>query len=1055
MTLETLDVDRVLSRLKDFQKNTVEHVFRRLWLDDPPTPRFLVADEVGLGKTLVARGVTARTLAHLQGDVERIDVVYICSNAAIAQQNVNRLNVLGDEHFSVATRLTLLPTQLHELEQRRVNFVSFTPGTTFDLKSRGGLWKERVLLHRLLVQELPHLARSLLHVLRARVELQRFRRRVENASTPINETLSARFLEQIRNDLHLSDRIHSVCDRFIRPRTDIPAEDRGHQLGLIGDLRQILAQVCVDALEPDLVILDEFQRFRDLLDGEDDAARLARSLMDYETPEGNDVRVLLLSATPYKPLTLSHDEEDHHSDFLRTLRFLFDDPGKVAALEEHLRAYRQGLYAGTHDGDLTNARRGVERLLRSVMARTERVGRTSERDGMVDTLPLDAAIHESDLDQARLLDRTAEALESQDMVEYWKSAPHVLQFMKDYQVKRKLTETASDPPQGLTDALTGAHETLLKRNTVQEYRKLDPANGRLRALFDEMIEPGQWRLLWVHPSLPYLEPGGAYATVAPFTKALIFSSWRVVPDAISAMCSYEAERRMVEIGRADFRYRDLLRSRRPLLRFTESRGRLTGMPSLALMYPSIALSRAVDPLRLSLELGGDRPAPVEPVRARTAEIVEGLLEDLRVELDPGGPADQRWYWASLALLDRRHLAGLDGWLTSPDGWRGALSGDEDDEGLRKHVELFRAAAEGELHDELGALPEDLVDVLVDLALGSPAICAARALHRVTSGVAFEDKCLRQGAAHVAGGFRTLFNLPETIALLRAEDGDAYWHLVLQHSIDGNLQSVLDEYAHQLRESLGLSDHADSEVVEGIAEGMTEALSLHTAQISADEIRPSRSGGLELDRFRFRTRFALRFADIKNDQEKKLARAGTVRAAFNSPFRPFVLATTSVGQEGLDFHPYCHAVYHWNLPSNPVDMEQREGRVHRYKGHAVRKNVARKWGLESLLDSLDERSDPWKALFDVAATNRPDEENDLVPYWIYEIPDGARVERRIPMFPFSRETGKLKRLQRGLAVYRLAFGQPRQEDLMEFLANRNGGREFAAGDVAISLEPGSG
>ena len=37
--------------------------------------------------------------------------------------------------------------------------------------------------------------------------------------------------------------------------------------------------------------------------------------------------------------------------------------------------------------------------------------------------------------------------------------------------------------------------------------------------------------------------------------------------------------------------------------------------------------------------------------------------------------------------------------------------------------------------------------------------------------------------------------------------------------------------------------------------------------------------------------------------------------------------------------YAHAVAHWNLPTNPVDFEQREGRVHRYKGHAVRRNLA--------------------------------------------------------------------------------------------------------------------
>ena len=72
-----------------------------------------------------------------------------------------------------------------------------------------------------------------------------------------------------------------------------------------------------------------------------------------------------------------------------------------------------------------------------------------------------------------------------------------------------------------------------------------------------------------------------------------------------------------------------------------------------------------------------------------------------------------------------------------------------------------------------------------------------------------------------------------------------------------------------------------------------------------------------------------------------ARVESVSNAFNSPFWPFVLTSTSVGQEGLDFHLWCHAVVHWNLPANPVDLEQREGRVHRYKGHAIRKNLARR------------------------------------------------------------------------------------------------------------------
>ena len=105
----------------------------------------------------------------------------------------------------------------------------------------------------------------------------------------------------------------------------------------------------------------------------------------------------------------------------------------------------------------------------------------------------------------------------------------------------------------------------------------------------------------------------------------------------------------------------------------------------------------------------------------------------------------------------------------------------------------------------------------------------------------------------------------------------------------------------------------------------------------------------------------------------------VREAFNSPFWPFVLATTSVGQEGLDFHLYCHAVVHWNLPANPVDLEQREGRVHRYKGHAIRKNLAAAYPRAAYASDDD---DPWEVLFAEGARHRSATENDLVPSWIF-------------------------------------------------------------------------
>jgi hypothetical protein len=1053
VSIDRLDVDRALAGLKDFQRRTVDYAFGRMWLDEQPTPRFLVADEVGLGKTLVARGIIARTLEHLRHTVDRIDVVYVCSNAAIAQQNVNRLNVLGDEHFSLATRLTLLPMQLHELEKNRVNFVSFTPGTTFDLKSRGGVSQERVLLHRLLTHGIPGLGRGLVHLLRGNVRLDRFEYQLENDRAPLNESITHRFLERVKAEVHIVERLHELTGRFRHPHARISDDDRSHQYRLIGHIRQILARASVDALEPDLVILDEFQRFGELLHGDGEAAKLAQALMECKTAHGHDVRVLLLSATPYKPLTLSTDDENHYQDFLRTLGFLFNDSVKLAQLEEQLRLYRRGLYAGG-DADVDQARTTVERMLRSVMARTERVGWTTERDAMLSTVLLPARLSSGDLDQARLLSEVAREVDAGETVEYWKSAPYVLHFMKDYELRRKLDDQIDNPSNALVESFRTRSGRLLSRRQVDTYRAIDPGNGRLRVLLDDMVEPGQWRLLWVHPSLPYMEPGGAYATVPHFTKALVFSAWNVVPDAISAICSYDVERRMVETAVADTRYRDLLtRASRPL-QFAETRGRLTGMPALALMYPSEALSRAVDPLGLALEIGEGAPATVEEVRRAAATAVEALLVKTGLWPRPGdGPADQRWYWAALAILDRPYSAELRRWLTASTGWASALGATEEDKGLPKHVEYFRVAANGGIDHELGPTPHDLIDVLVDFSLGSPAICAARALRRIAPTLDHGERALADSAARIAGGFRTLFNLPESVALLRGEDAEVYWRLVLQQGIDGNLQAVLDEYAHQLRESLGLTDHEDHEVATGAASEIETALSLRTAQITADDIGVSRDGKLRFHRFRFRTRYALRFGDLRDDQDQTLARVGTVRSAFNSPFRPFILSSTSIGQEGLDFHPYCHAVYHWNLPSNPVDMEQREGRVHRYKGHAVRRNVASAWGLGTLRDRIGGRSDPWDVLFDAAAEGRPAGTNQLVPYWIYPTQGGVTVERRVPTFPLSRESQKVIGLQRSLAVYRLAFGQPRQEDLVAFLASR---AESATGleDLAprISLEP---
>jgi hypothetical protein len=214
---------------------------------------------------------------------------------------------------------------------------------------------------------------------------------------------------------------------------------------------------------------------------------------------------------------------------------------------------------------------------------------------------------------------------------------------------------------------------------------------------------------------------------------------------------------------------------------------------------------------------------------------------------------------------------------------------------------------------------------------------------------------------LARDFLPLFNLPESMALIRGlNEQEPYWQRVLEYCVAGGFQAVLDQYAHMLKESLGLCGKSSRTIAEQIAKEMRDAVTLRTSSLGVDSIEVGSDGkGIHSETRMMRGRFALRFGEERAENGEEPTRADAVRKAFNSPFWPFILASTSVGQEGLDFHTYCHAVVHWNLPSNPVDLEQREGRVHRYKGHAVRKNLAARYGQTA---SCYHATDPWRQLF---------------------------------------------------------------------------------------------
>ena len=1057
------DVEAVLARLKGFQRTTVEYAFERLYRAPDSTRRFLVADEVGLGKTLVARGVIAKAIDHLWETIDRIDIVYICSNGQIARQNVNRLRISEGGKFVPASRLTLLPVTIGGLRKNKVNYLAFTPGTSLDLKKGMGRKDERIVLYRMLQAIWPDPRTGPKNLLQGWVvNSQEFRRELDHSARtkPIDSALQEAFSLRLRQAGRsreeggegLEAEYERLCHQFSYFREEMPKTDRDAQTRLIGRFRELLAETCIDALEPDLVILDEFQRFKDILDGEEGAALLAKRLFTYS--DGiSDVRLLLLSATPYKMYTLKHeeDEEDHYQDFLRTVEFLDQELKATGSFREDLAGYRREMFRveeGT--GGLIAAKERIERELRRVMCRTERLRAAGDGRGMLsegEDGPI--TLRAGDVTSFVALARIGEMVGQPQVLEYWKSAPYLLNFMDGYKLKREVVAglDAATGKDGLGELLDLGEEALLPWPEVESYGELDLANPLLRSLLAWVDRHELWKLLWLPPSLSYYETSSPPAASVPvsLSKRLVFSTWTVVPKTIACLASYHVERLVYRADEDEPQNTpdEQRRRQRPLLRLTQSRERLVGMPVLALLYPSFALARICDPLEESRALtaaGAPRTLErmLQSIDARLAGPVERIIENYAAA--ESERVDEAWYWAAPLLLDLASDSQVARrWLLAAGRARRWAGGEDDDEGEESrwadHVEQAAALVRGEI--ELGPPPEDLIRVLSLQALAAPAVCALRSLTNVQGGRPDPLRAdARDAAAQIAWSFRTLFNLAEAKAIVRMGDRGLetpYWRQVLEYSADGQLQAVLDEYVHVLRDLEGLFDLPPYQVFSGLAQAIRSALSLRTAAPSVDELRRGSAGSTtSVHRRRMRNHFAMRFGAQETDDGQAGAREDQVRTAFNSPFWPFVLASTSVGQEGLDFHAYCHAVVHWNLPSNPVDLEQREGRVHRYKGHAVRKNVARAFGEEALASWSG--GDVWAQLFELARERRGSD-HGLVPYWIFSDPEGAFIERHVPMLPMSREVRQLEALKRSLAVYRMVFGQPHQDDLMAYLLDR--------------------
>ena len=696
----------------------------------------------------------------------------------------------------------------------------------------------------------------------------------------------------------------------------------------------------------------------------------------------------------------------------------------------------------------------VQSQLRKWIARTERPSgsdRAITVHGNTDHLRVRA----EDFNGFVALRNVADAVNAPLTVEYWKSSPYFLNFPRGYRVGENLRDHMKDADRRteLTPLFRGAQR--IDKSGVENFQPIEWGNARMRALGAETLDQGWWRLLWMPPSLPYYALAGPYASVDPtiITKSLIFSSWVAAPSAIASLLSYEVERQIfTQAGHAVNTATDRA-SISSRLDYRMTNNRPSSMSALALFWPQPTLASRTDPLEVAREHRDDRELPsVERLIGWAQERVENLVGP---NGDNRSTTSAPWYWFA-SVRGERNTALASELAAAPrsavvDALAGTLKErdeDNDHSALDAHVGRMLSALDDWALDT--EHPTDLQETIALLGLGAPGNIAWRALNRLRRA---DDQVTELGrwraAAILASGLRSLFVRPEAVLLLEdiyggsrrdAEGAGAYWRKVARYCIDGGLQAVLDEYIHHLAGDSG-SNTATDEGLISLALTARRAIALRESVYRATDIDHFDDQGIA-----FPSRYALRFGSTQRSHDE--ARLPEVRAAFNSPFWPFVLATTSIGQEGVDFHWWCHSIMHWNLPGNPVDFEQREGRVDRYKGHAIRKNVASAHRSAALAPGV---TDPWAAAFDAAAAEDDLGSDGLSPFWIY--PGAARIQRRIMTLPLSRDQDRWDRLQESLALYRLAFGQPRQDDMLAALQRRGiSSQPDQIADLRIDLRP---
>lgn len=982
----------------DYQKRAIRRIVDS-YMGECTSGRFLLADEVGLGKTIIARGVIRCLMCKLleqeiagksgeqiknEADYYYFNVIYICSNTNIAKQNEEKLGLGKNEDEGWTNRASCLSGKEFNSSKYEVEFQAvlqdyykvYGNDHTYESLGRVNALKTRLRI-------LPMTQRTSIDIKgRGKVEEREYLYRLIRAFSD-DEIISAE-ASRGNEDFEKMMGLYMTkckCDEEFNKACNIIRDSRNGDEYEIENfyntwqiVRKGFAEITMDWLDCGLVIMDEFQNFKEIIgQASDDEESIIRKVLEQESDgEDRNPYVLMLSATPFRMyMSKNADQDETDTDTADTenasiydvCRFLEKGGGTngMSVISSSLEAYKTALekYSRSDRESKENVlekKNTFERQMGSVFTRMERINVLRElREDCTDAEDTDKQEIGCGGIKA-LLDYTNELVEydtgngryhigTGTATAYAERIPYVLSFMNrgnkqaggddGYKIKRNFDEDVGagkiryknnskcyileDDFKDMSKTLGewhGVYEKVLEYILDIESLDIDSMlkSGKYNGMTREDVllnHPGAARLLWVPSVVGWKELKGAFAEHKNFGKTVMFSDRVVVPRAMAGLISREVTRRLIWW----------------------------------------ILKQEQDKSITEKEL--------QDFQESAKDILEQILEQI--------------------------LGLVAGFEENPE------RGNSGDEGIKTVEKIFTTSESGMF--------------AVWSEMGLP-------IKRNKEGFALRD----------SGG---------TLQM----DVDSLRQSIKDYCEEGKLQYVLQELEY-IGNAAYLSDghnvHEATEIYITLYE--------HTKD---GRLQISRTGDNQKSAERPVETYYARCIGSGNDDDK-VNSISKLQAAFNSPFAPFVFATTSIGQEGLDFHNYADRMVHLSIPANPTDFEQREGRINRYNCLAVRKAVMEWYGnKEETRMCSDDIPKLLDNAFEAAKASLCEESNQklncgIIPHWLVARKkddnklEVAGIKRLVPYFYNSSMMEKYHNMLKLLQLYRSVIGQADADELLERL-----------------------